>query len=328
MISVIVPAYNCENSIERCIHSILAQSYKDLEVIVVNDGSIDGTEAAVNSIAAMDLRVKLINQANSGVSTARNRGIQSAAGEFVCFVDSDDYVEQTYLEKMIDAYDSSTLVAVNYLINGTPALMPTSNSKSVLPGKKALADAYFVGDIGNRIAYSAWNKLFLRETLMNNRIWFRSELSVGEDMVFVFEYLKFCDKITTVSDPLYHYVFHSGSSVNTSKVDFAPKYESLYSVIKELCFEYTNNPDALMATWSLRIMPYVLFSGYAACKKYKGFKLYYQELLNYQFVLNASLGQQLIGIKETLIRRGLRWNSPFALYLLVQLSAMKNKARK
>ena len=328
MISVIIPAYNCEASIKRCLCSVLAQSYEELEAIVVNDGSTDGTEAAVNSIAAGDPRVKLINQANAGVSAARNRGIEAAAGEFVCFVDSDDHVAQTYLEQMADVYEPGTLVAVNYLINDAPALTQTTDKSTPLPEKNALADAYLVGDVGSRIAYSVWNKLFLRQTLTDKHICFRSDLSVGEDMVFVFEYLKACDRITTVYEPLYHYVFHPNSAVNTAKVDFAPKYELLYGALREACIGYTNDQRKLTAAWSLRIMPYVLFSGYAAGKTYQEFKRYYRELLSYQFVSDASSERQKTGRKEALIRMGLRRNSPFVLYSLVRLSALKNKIRK
>lgn len=102
MISVIIPAYNCEKYIKRCIVSVLAQRFANFELILVDDGSTDSTGSICDSFAVSDSRVRVIHIENSGVSAARNLGMESANGDFVCFMDSDDYVPENYLETLLD----------------------------------------------------------------------------------------------------------------------------------------------------------------------------------------------------------------------------------
>ena len=101
MISVIVPVYKTEEYLERCVNSILNQTYKDIELIIVDDGSPDKCPAICDTFAQMDERVKVIHKVNGGVSTARNAGLEIATGDYIAFVDSDDYIELDMYEKMI-----------------------------------------------------------------------------------------------------------------------------------------------------------------------------------------------------------------------------------
>ena len=130
-ISVIVPAYNAEKTIERCLKSILKQTYHNLEVIVVNDGSKDSTELILSRIEKNDVRVHLITIENGGVSHARNVGIDNASGEYITFVDSDDYIDEemyTSLMELIQKYDigiiPDSLMAV-YLLNPMTPIINT-----------------------------------------------------------------------------------------------------------------------------------------------------------------------------------------------------------
>lgn len=101
MISIIVPVYNAEKYLNRCISSLLNQTYYNLEIILVNDGSTDNSKKICKNAAKNDSRIKLINSVNEGVSLARNKGLKEANGDYISFVDSDDYVEPDYVEKML-----------------------------------------------------------------------------------------------------------------------------------------------------------------------------------------------------------------------------------
>lgn len=107
MYSVVIPVYNAKSSLKRCVDSWLAQSRSDLELLLVDDGSTDGSAVLCDELADSDPRIRVIHQKNSGVSAARNAGIQEACGEYVLFTDSDDYVAVDYLEKMANCVDNA-----------------------------------------------------------------------------------------------------------------------------------------------------------------------------------------------------------------------------
>ena len=120
LISIIIPAYNVEKYLEDCLASLLRQNFKDFEAIIVNDGSTDSTELIANIFQSKDTRFKVINQKNSGLSAARNTGIQAAKGDYICFIDSDDWVDDNFLQSHYDAitaYDAditaSTIVSTS-----------------------------------------------------------------------------------------------------------------------------------------------------------------------------------------------------------------------
>ena len=115
MISIIIPIYNGERVIERCLSSLLKQTYTDFEVLVIDDGSTDATVQKVLSFA--DSRVRLICKKNAGVSTARNLGIENALGEYIVFVDGDDYVESSYLQALFSLYEEGALAVVGFVKN-------------------------------------------------------------------------------------------------------------------------------------------------------------------------------------------------------------------
>ena len=115
MISIVVPAYNAAGVIERCINSVLQQTYSDFELLIVDDGSTDNTAELVAVRAALDARIRLIQQANAGVSSARNTGIDAASGDLLCFIDSDDTVSANYLEILYTLYSPGALPVIDVM---------------------------------------------------------------------------------------------------------------------------------------------------------------------------------------------------------------------
>ena len=197
-ISVIVPFYNSSNTLERCLKSILEQTYTNFEILCVNDGSTDCSEKLVKEYAAKDKRVKLINKKHGGVSSARNLGLKRAKGDFIQFVDSDDFIEPRMYEIMLNAMlenNADTVVCDfthpcfrNYLGNAVLDLTKKSDMLKYLQTTFA--------------SLVPWNKLYRRNTLTEP---FDEELSFAEDDLFTMVNAFNCKKLVGVSDVLYHY---------------------------------------------------------------------------------------------------------------------------
>ena len=186
MISIVVPAYNAAGVIGRCIDTVLRQTYPDFELLIIDDGSTDETAEIAAAKAAQDARIHLIRQENAGVSSARNTGIAAASGELLCFIDSDDTVSANYLEILHTLYSPGVLPVIDVVCsdrNGS-ALNPMPETFT-LDGN--WVDSYFCGQLRYGIAFSVCNKLYSLQTLRRECIAFQPELSIGEDMLFVFQ---------------------------------------------------------------------------------------------------------------------------------------------
>lgn len=195
-ISVIVPVYNVEKYLEQCLHSIREQTYSDLEIIIVNDGSTDRSAKICDEFAAKDSRIKVVHQINSGVSVARNTGIEIATGEFITFVDSDDWLELQMYESMIATLEKnpdleimmcdSTLITALSKINTTEFIRAGYYLKSDI-----IAELYptllVTEDFGKIPIVSACSCLLRRNVLAKNHIRFDPKLKYSEDYLFMAE---------------------------------------------------------------------------------------------------------------------------------------------
>ncbi|MDO4261765.1 MAG: glycosyltransferase family 2 protein [Eubacteriales bacterium] len=203
MYSVIVPVYEAKGTLKRCADSWLAQTEKDLELILVDDGSTDGSGALCDAIAAGDPRVQAIHQANAGVSAARNAGIRRARGEWILFTDSDDYVAEDYLERMArfqkETDSDLVLCGFHHLYEGADIL------KIPEPGGAWELGAFrdvFLALYQRSYLNMPWNKLYLREKAGL----FDTSLSLGEDLLFNLDYLGRCRRVAVLAEPLCFYL--------------------------------------------------------------------------------------------------------------------------
>lgn len=201
--SVVIPVYQAKDSLKRCVDSWLAQSYHKLELILVDDGSTDGSAGLCDKLAEQDDRIFVIHQKNAGVSAARNAGILQAKGEFLLFTDSDDYVAGDYLEKMKALQEETqsdfVLCGFHHLYDGADILK--------VPEKTAVFSMENFSEEFLKLYESSylnmpWNKLFRRKMLPK----FDTSLSLGEDLLFNLEYLKACKKVAVLSEPLCYYI--------------------------------------------------------------------------------------------------------------------------
>ena len=212
VVSVIVPVYNTGEHLVRCIESLVDQTYPQLEIIVVDDGSTDGSPEVIAAFANQDERIKAIRQANAGVSAARNAGIDAAAGEYVLFVDADDWLESNTFEILVREIESNGLdfVTFSYFVDDdtTSRLGPTLDSFTGTLNTAQGLDALL--QTQNRFVFT---RLFRRELIGPVR--FRRDLHWGEDTIFVIEVAKRAKASSVIPEHFYHYVQSEGSATRS-----------------------------------------------------------------------------------------------------------------
>ncbi len=212
MISVIVPVYNVEKYLEKCVKSVQKQTYRALEIILVDDGSTDESGKICDELKKKDDRIKVIHQKNQGLSAARNTGLEQAKGEYVAFIDSDDYIEKEMYERMLFALEnnSADICMCGYkMVNEQGHIL----MKEIFENK-VYRGAEIIETFVLPLKTAAWNKLIKRESIMDNR--FPHGRIHGEDLVFFSSYFTEKIKLVTVDYLGYSYVKHS-NSITTRK---------------------------------------------------------------------------------------------------------------
>ena len=322
LISVVLPIYNVEKVLRRCVDSVLNQTYRNLEVILVDDGSPDGCPAICDEYAANDSRVKVIHKQNAGLGYARNTGIENATGKYICFFDSDDYIEPTTLEECcaLAKRENADLVCYGH-VEETPDGRVLKNripmpSKEIFVGEEirqelmpmTLAHCAQTGKDWN-LSLSAWCELFSLETIRNNNFRFVSEREIiSEDIYSVLEYYNYCNTVAFIKKPFYHYI---ANPCSLSKSYRADRYEKL-KVLAEKLYELSAQMD-MEALLSQRVVTIFLGLTIGAAKqivdskekfgkKYKDLK----EVINDSFMQKQLSDYDFSG--EPLFKRCLLWN--------------------
>lgn len=218
LISVVVPAYNCEKYVKRCLYSLINQTYQEIEIIVIDDGSTDGTLSLCKEVAELDCRVKVISKENSGVSDSRNLGISLAIGNWITFVDADDYLDCNALQSMFALKKQDTQMIFGrikkFFENGEEENLVEKELVNV--SKNNLAPFFLYGE--RNVMGSAWRVLYLKEVIVKNGILFNKNVSICEDLLFIVNVVSLCDKIEVSNEYVYNY-FIRGSSCSRTKDD-------------------------------------------------------------------------------------------------------------
>ena len=221
LISIIVPIYNVEKYLSKCIESILEQTYTNFELILVNDGSPDKCGRICNEYAKKDSRIKVIHKKNGGLSSARNIGIDVAKGEYLGFVDSDDYIEpymyEYLLKAALDNECSLSVCNINYVFEDGKILNKVTNaSDEVLNFVEAITEmnTYKKFDMG------AWSKLYKKDLFKNIRF---PEGKLSEDFYIMYKIFDRAQKVAYVSTPCYNYLQRANSITKNKNInhDFA-----------------------------------------------------------------------------------------------------------
>lgn len=224
-LSIIIPVYNAEAHIRQCLDSILAQKFKDYELLLINDGSTDNSGNICNEYAEKDNRVKVYHQKNFGVSTARNKGLENSNGEWITFVDSDDYIGVDYFVD-IEKHENADWILLNIereINNQLDLFLNFDNS--YIPVNSFIDTYSLYPDFP-----SPWGRFFKSQIIKRNNIRFNNELKFGEDAVFNLNYLQFCKIIYTSNSSSYVY---RDTEAGLSKLTFDMKNDTiLYKEIK------------------------------------------------------------------------------------------------
>ncbi len=208
LVSIIIPVYNCEKYIEGAIESALNQSYSDIEVIAVNDGSKDNSKELIERLAEKDKRVILVDKKNGGVSSARNAGIEAARGEYITFLDADDEYLPYALETMLTELESDTeLLVCSHRKIWIKSHDCQYNNQNIT--KNDLYESFF--DY-NKYFHFCWGNIYLADIIKKNCLKFNENVSFSEDYEFNLNYIKHTDKILKVCDKLVYnyYICRSG----------------------------------------------------------------------------------------------------------------------
>ena len=199
LVSIIVPVYNVEKFVEKCVKSLMNQTHKNIEIILVDDGSPDHSPEIIDRIAAEDQRVHVIHQQNRGVSAARNAGLQCASGEYVMFVDGDDWVDSDYVSYFLMLVsENGSLIGMNKN-NYSTGKIKTNEERYVVKAETAIE--------------AVWNKIYSRRLLVDNNISFDPTIWYGEGMLFNIQCLQYVDTVAIGEKSVYHQTFNPDSAM-------------------------------------------------------------------------------------------------------------------
>lgn len=242
-VSIIVPVYNAEKYLKKCLNSILGQTYQNLEILCVNDGSIDNSLSILQEFSKRDQRIIIVNISNSGVSHARNIAIKKSTGNYVMFIDADDYIEPTMVEDMLkeaNKKESDVVRCINFLEyeSGKIKNIEDFKLKNKCLTKKEIDNEFLSSIIYSKLLTYSCLLLIKKETLLKTNL-FDEKLKVFEDRVFYLELFLNLNKVYFLNKPLYHYVIHQNSCLNSINLVFEHLYntldgwQSIYNILEK-----------------------------------------------------------------------------------------------
>jgi glycosyltransferase involved in cell wall biosynthesis len=266
MISIIVPVYNAEKHIERCISSLISQKYPNYEVILVNDGSTDNSGGICDDFQNENKNIKVIHTENGGVSKARNVGIENARGDYIQFVDSDDFISDDYTSRMVEIILDKN---VDLVIGGINHVSFENNKINILREIKSKKEGLYTkenlslifNDLIN-VSYInyCYSKLISRKLLIDNNIKFDINISLGEDTLFVLDTIRASKNIYISNYADYFYIIHSNETLTYK---YRPdKFEILNNLsqrIKDFCEKEDLYSDEIKVTLDQRYMEMIRF---------------------------------------------------------------------
>lgn len=244
LISVVIPIYKVELYLERCVQSVLKQTYCNLEIILVDDGSPDNCPEMCDVYAQQDSRIKVIHKENGGLSDARNVGIDIAKGKYITFIDSDDYVKETYVEylyKLIKEFGCRMSIALHQVIYESGKIFSWDTTKRLSMSAEKCMERILYHDI---LDISAWGKLYELSLFKSVRY---PKGKLFEDAGTTYKLIVQCDNIACGFESQYYYMIRSNSIVtgvfNINKLDMIEMTDQMASTLKKV---YPNLEDAIL----------------------------------------------------------------------------------
>lgn len=259
-LSVIVPAYNCEKFIERCLNSILNQTALDIEIIIINDGSIDDTKNICEEYVNKHNNIKLINKNNEGQGIARNLGIKEAKGKYITFVDSDDYVNRncyTFAVELLEKNNADLFVGQIKKVSESENLKVTIDNKNIVyhkykDNKSDMIKSILAGqdiDVNCRVSSSTCDKIYKKSVLDNYNIYFPSEREyLSEDILFNIMYLRICKMCVVSNMEMYNYVTNTTSFCHTYQKNYVEKMYKMLEVLNSYKLDFINEEFSMLVS--------------------------------------------------------------------------------
>lgn len=273
-ISIIIAAYNIEDYIERCMSSVVNQTYSNLDIVVVNDGSTDNTLNIINSFSENDVRINVINQSNKGLLASRKIGFNHSQGDYILFIDGDDWLEEDAIEIMYNAMvnDNCDIIQCKYYKrydNGKTVKFIEKNRGIIDPDR--LIEGVLLCDINHNV----WTKLIRKDYIIENNIYFMDNITFGEDLAFTFELFKSRPKVKIIDDALYNYYQRSDSLTNS----FSPKVLEINKVVQYIEKE---------------LIGLGLYENYRTQFEYFAYRHCYRMYRNFIFYTKNEIGDKLL----------------------------------
>ena len=324
-ISIIVPVYKSEKYITRCIDSILAQTFTDFELILVDDGSPDNSGAICDEYASKDSRIKVIHQANSGAAAARNTGIKESIGEYLMFCDSDDYVSPMWLERLVSLADEESLVVCSSCQNSE--LLGNTKALIIEGNKKYPADNYYLFNQAG-VAGFLWNAVYRRDIVISNNIMLREQHSEGdynEDLIFALRYASKIKYIAYTGYSDYLYDVRNDSLSHSFDKHYFAKYKEKYCLWKSFLAE-NNCPEEQLKDLSTTMLYHFLVSLQMCIDNKEGYR-------KFKSVVTCPEMQEIVNIADTSkenpkIIKLIKNKQAIALYGLYLLQNLKRRCKK
>ena len=216
IVSVIIPVYNAQEGIKQCLDSLLNQTFKDYEIILLNDGSTDNTIEVIKSYASKNDCIRVIDKENEGVAKTRNKGIHLAKGEYIVFIDNDDFIDSDYLERFYNEIDQEQL---DIVLGGYKRV----NQEMKTLFKQDLTQSEW----SKSIVVAPWARIYRTSFLTDNNIQF-FDYPIGEDVVFTLTAYNLTEKIKIIDYNGYNWFFNEKSISNTSQRGFNPNIDIVY----------------------------------------------------------------------------------------------------
>lgn len=210
LISYVIPVYNVEKYIKKCVKSVQQQQHKNFEIILIDDGSTDNSASIIDELAKSDKSIQCIHQKNKGVSNARNKGIEKSKGDYIIFVDSDDYLEpdySTYFLNLIINNKCDIAIGVNCFCLGNQNQVKKDNVHCEC-SEKIIEDIYL-----QKINVAVWNKIYKRDFIIKNNIRFDEKIWFGEGMLFNIMCLQYTDFVGVGYRKVYHQFYNPNSAM-------------------------------------------------------------------------------------------------------------------
>ena len=326
MISIIVPIYKAESFIHRCIDSVISQTYKDWELLLIDDGSPDKSGAICDDYASNDSRIKVFHKQNGGVSSARNLGIENAQGEWTTFLDADDYILADFLSHLANRIQSG----IDLIISGSKRFGDSSLDNSIPCDCEYESSLLIINKINvqqedyvyHGTCSYPWGKLLKTSIIKQQHLCFDTTMKVSEDTCFMLKYLNRINKVLFVKGGDYMYYTSLGSKTYMQMTfdEYKNHTDGLKSTIEEITIsKHINAIDSIFSN-TLQQLYFSAFLNGLASLNYKSFKEQWNKFKSYN-VVNLDLLLSSMSRKRKMIY-SLTTKLPLLLFLLLKVESL------